>query len=180
MRLAMSTPSKSIICSREDDYELRRGPWSVEEDDLLISYIANNGEGRWNLLAIRSGNPRKTKKENKIFLLLIQYLLFYIFQNIFLCQFWLFALIFVMAKLSQGLRRTGKSCRLRWLNYLKPNVKRGNLTSEEQLLIFELHSKWGNRCISHNYLSLWNYAYSTAFDSWERSKTDHCQYASHF
>jgi len=68
MRLAMSTPSKSIICSREDDYELRRGPWSVEEDDLLISYIANNGEGRWNLLAIRSGNPRKTKKENENFL----------------------------------------------------------------------------------------------------------------
>lgn len=87
MRLAMSTPSKSIICSREDDYELRRGPWSVEEDYLLTHYIANHGEGRWNLLAIRSGNPRKTKKENKIFLLLIQYLLFYIFQNIFLCQF---------------------------------------------------------------------------------------------
>ncbi|XP_009403971.2 transcription factor MYB78 isoform X1 [Musa acuminata AAA Group] len=44
-----------------------------------------------------------------------------------------------------GLRRTGKSCRLRWLNYLKPDVRRGNLTPEEQLLILELHSKWGNR-----------------------------------
>ncbi|XP_010477945.1 PREDICTED: transcription factor MYB108-like isoform X2 [Camelina sativa] len=46
---------------------------------------------------------------------------------------------------SSGLKRTGKSCRLRWLNYLKPDIKRGNLTPQEQLLILELHSKWGNR-----------------------------------
>ncbi|KAK4797416.1 hypothetical protein SAY86_029742 [Trapa natans] len=44
-----------------------------------------------------------------------------------------------------GLRRTGKSCRLRWLNYLRPDVRRGNITLEEQLLILELHSRWGNR-----------------------------------
>ncbi|CAN1313527.1 Transcription factor MYB62, partial [Linum perenne] len=45
----------------------------------------------------------------------------------------------------KGLRRTGKSCRLRWLNYLNPEVKRGNLTPQEQLLILDLHSQWGNR-----------------------------------
>ncbi|KAI4303093.1 hypothetical protein MLD38_038764 [Melastoma candidum] len=44
-----------------------------------------------------------------------------------------------------GLKRTGKSCRLRWLNYLRPDVRRGNITLEEQLLILELHSRWGNR-----------------------------------
>lgn len=44
-----------------------------------------------------------------------------------------------------GLKRTGKSCRLRWLNYLRPDVKRGNITLQEQLLILELHSRWGNR-----------------------------------
>ncbi|XP_039050720.1 transcription factor MYB108-like isoform X2 [Hibiscus syriacus] len=44
-----------------------------------------------------------------------------------------------------GLKRTGKSCRLRWLNYLRPDVRRGNITLEEQLLILELHSQWGNR-----------------------------------
>ncbi|GAB2217859.1 hypothetical protein Droror1_Dr00001071 [Drosera rotundifolia] len=44
-----------------------------------------------------------------------------------------------------GLRRTGKSCRLRWLNYLRPDVRRGNITLQEQLLILELHSRWGNR-----------------------------------
>uniref|UniRef100_A0A7N1A1J0 Uncharacterized protein n=1 Tax=Kalanchoe fedtschenkoi TaxID=63787 RepID=A0A7N1A1J0_KALFE len=78
--------------------DLRRGPWTVEEDHTLMSYIAKHGEGRWNSLAR--------------------------------CA---------------GLKRTGKSCRLRWLNYLRPDVRRGNITLEEQLLILELHSRWGNR-----------------------------------
>jgi len=54
-------------------------------------------------------------------------------------------LVLICCMLQLGLKRTGKSCRLRWLNYLKPDIKRGNLTPEEQLLILELHSKWGNR-----------------------------------
>nr|GLL26665.1 myb-related protein 305-like [Ipomoea trifida] len=70
------------------DVEIRKGPWTMEEDLILINYIANHGE---------------------------------------------------------GLKRTGKSCRLRWLNYLRPDVRRGNITPEEQLLIMELHAKWGNR-----------------------------------
>ncbi|CAN6219994.1 unnamed protein product [Urochloa humidicola] len=78
--------------------DLRRGPWTVEEDLLLVNYIAAHGEGRWNALAR--------------------------------CA---------------GLRRTGKSCRLRWLNYLRPDLRRGNITASEQLLILELHSRWGNR-----------------------------------
>ncbi|XP_057480223.1 transcription factor MYB24-like [Actinidia eriantha] len=94
----MASLSKCPSSSSDEDGELRRGPWTLEEDTLLIHYISSHGEGRWNLLAKHS-----------------------------------------------GLRRTGKSCRLRWLNYLKPDVKRGNLTPQEQLLILELHSKWGNR-----------------------------------
>ncbi|VYS50382.1 unnamed protein product [Arabidopsis thaliana] len=81
-----------------EDEELRRGPWTLEEDTFLTNYILHNGEGRWNHVAK--------------------------------CA---------------GLKRTGKSCRLRWLNYLKPDIRRGNLTPQEQLLILELHSKWGNR-----------------------------------
>ncbi|CAH2055374.1 unnamed protein product [Thlaspi arvense] len=46
---------------------------------------------------------------------------------------------------ASGLKRTGKSCRLRWLNYLRPDVRRGNITAEEQLLILQLHAKLGNR-----------------------------------
>ncbi|KAH0707514.1 hypothetical protein KY289_012590 [Solanum tuberosum] len=78
--------------------ELRRGPWSVEEDFVLMNYISHHGEGRWNSLSR--------------------------------CA---------------GLKRTGKSCRLRWLNYLRPNVRHGNITLEEQLLILQLHFRWGNR-----------------------------------
>ncbi|KAK4759893.1 hypothetical protein SAY87_023024 [Trapa incisa] len=84
-------------CSPQDP-ELRKGPWTMEEDLILINYIANHGEGVWNSLAKAA-----------------------------------------------GLKRTGKSCRLRWLNYLRPDVRRGNITPEEQLLIMELHAKWGNR-----------------------------------
>nr|AAB58314.1 Cpm7 [Craterostigma plantagineum] len=91
--------NKQINSEDDDDSsDLRRGPWTVDEDFTLINYIAHHGEGRWNSLAR-------------------------------------FA----------GLKRTGKSCRLRWLNYLRPDVRRGNITLEEQLLILELHSRWGNR-----------------------------------
>ncbi|XP_073049980.1 transcription factor MYB62-like [Primulina eburnea] len=78
--------------------ELRRGPWTLEEDNILIRYINSHGEGRWNFLAK-----------------------------------------------SAGLQRTGKSCRLRWLNYLNPDIRRGNFTPQEQLSILELHSNLGNR-----------------------------------
>ncbi|XVF84782.1 hypothetical protein PTKIN_Ptkin17bG0066300 [Pterospermum kingtungense] len=98
MKAAMPPVKKSMSSPIEEDGELRRGPWTLEEDTLLTHYIARHGEGRWNMLAK--------------------------------CA---------------GLKRTGKSCRLRWLNYLKPDIKRGNLTPQEQLMILELHSKWGNR-----------------------------------
>ncbi|XP_039001201.1 transcription factor MYB108-like [Hibiscus syriacus] len=88
----------NVQSSEEEDMELKRGSWTVEEDFKLIDYIATHGEGRWNSLAR--------------------------------CA---------------DLKRTGKSCRLRWLNYLRPDVRRGNITLEEQLLILELHSRWGNR-----------------------------------
>ncbi|KAF8399690.1 hypothetical protein HHK36_015561 [Tetracentron sinense] len=88
-------------CNSEDA-EVRKGPWTMEEDLILINYIANHGEGVWNSLAR-----------------------------------------------SAGLKRTGKSCRLRWLNYLRPDVRRGNITPEEQLLIMELHARWGNRIQKH-------------------------------
>ncbi|PIN15552.1 hypothetical protein CDL12_11795 [Handroanthus impetiginosus] len=44
-----------------------------------------------------------------------------------------------------GLNRTGRSCRMRWKNYLQPNIRRGNFTPEEQVRILELHCHYGNR-----------------------------------
>lgn len=43
-----------------------------------------------------------------------------------------------------GLQRCGKSCRLRWLNYLRPDLKRGKFSAEEIRLIVKLHKTLGN------------------------------------
>ncbi|KAI4317467.1 hypothetical protein L6164_025334 [Bauhinia variegata] len=77
---------------------LKRGPWTLEEDELLSSYIKKEGEGRWRTLPKRA-----------------------------------------------GLLRCGKSCRLRWMNYLRPNVKRGQIAPDEEDLILRLHRLLGNR-----------------------------------
>ncbi|KAK7842847.1 transcription factor myb63 [Quercus suber] len=47
--------------------------------------------------------------------------------------------------MAYGLLRCGKSCRLRWINYLWPDVKRGNFTKEEEESIVKLHEAWGNK-----------------------------------
>ncbi|KAL5574376.1 hypothetical protein UlMin_023973 [Ulmus minor] len=44
-----------------------------------------------------------------------------------------------------GLHRCGKSCRLRWINYLRPDIKRGNFGQDEEDLIIKLHALLGNR-----------------------------------
>ncbi|CAL9062193.1 unnamed protein product [Musa banksii] len=44
-----------------------------------------------------------------------------------------------------GLNRCPRSCRLRWLNYLRPDIKRGNISDEEEDLIIRLHNLLGNR-----------------------------------
>ncbi|CAI9772838.1 unnamed protein product [Fraxinus pennsylvanica] len=44
-----------------------------------------------------------------------------------------------------GLLRCGKSCRLRWINYLRPDIKRGNFTPQEEETIINLHNLLGNK-----------------------------------
>ncbi|PQM38108.1 transcription factor MYB36-like [Prunus yedoensis var. nudiflora] len=44
-----------------------------------------------------------------------------------------------------GLNRCGKSCRLRWTNYLRPDIKRGNFSQEEEQTIINLHALVGNK-----------------------------------
>lgn len=77
---------------------LKKGPWTKEEDQILINYIKENGHGNWRALPKRA-----------------------------------------------GLLRCGKSCRLRWTNYLRPDIKRGNFTEEEEDTIIKLHQALGNR-----------------------------------
>ncbi|PHT43315.1 Transcription factor MYB39 [Capsicum baccatum] len=44
-----------------------------------------------------------------------------------------------------GLQRCGKSCRLRWTNYLRPDIKRGRFSFDEEETIIQLHSVLGNK-----------------------------------
>lgn len=47
--------------------------------------------------------------------------------------------------LNAGLQRCGKSCRLRWTNYLRPDIKRGRFSQDEDQMIIHLHAILGNR-----------------------------------
>ncbi|KAI4320020.1 hypothetical protein MLD38_033547 [Melastoma candidum] len=47
--------------------------------------------------------------------------------------------------INAGLQRNGKSCRLRWINYLRPGLKRGMFTLEEEQTILTLHNSLGNK-----------------------------------
>ena len=56
--LAMSpggSAAPAAAAGSEDEADLRRGPWTVEEDLLLVNYIDAHGEGRWNSLAHSAG-----------------------------------------------------------------------------------------------------------------------------
>ncbi|CAD6243473.1 unnamed protein product [Miscanthus lutarioriparius] len=77
---------------------LKRGPWTAEEDRVLVAHIERHGHSNWRAL------PKQA-----------------------------------------GLLRCGKSCRLRWINYLRPDIKRGNFSREEEDAIIQLHQMLGNR-----------------------------------
>ncbi|KAI9074569.1 hypothetical protein K1719_043410 [Acacia pycnantha] len=82
-----------------DKANVKKGPWSPEEDSKLKAYIQQNGTGG-NWIAL----PQRV-----------------------------------------GLKRCGKSCRLRWLNYLRPNIKHGGFSEEEDNIICSLYVSIGSR-----------------------------------
>ncbi|GMH21943.1 hypothetical protein Nepgr_023786 [Nepenthes gracilis] len=81
-----------------DKVGVKKGPWTPEEDIILVSYIQEHGPGNWRAV------PTNT-----------------------------------------GLLRCSKSCRLRWTNYLRPGIKRGNFTEQEENMIIHLQALLGNR-----------------------------------
>ncbi|ESQ43054.1 hypothetical protein EUTSA_v10014125mg [Eutrema salsugineum] len=84
--------------SSSEENEVKKGPWTPEEDEKLISYIQTHGPGKWRTL------PKNA-----------------------------------------GLKRCGKSCRLRWTNYLRPDIKRGEFSIQEEETIIQLHRLLGNK-----------------------------------
>lgn len=51
----------------------------------------------------------------------------------------------VSQRMSTPLNRDAKSCLERWKNYLKPGIKKGSLTEDEQRLVISLQAKHGNK-----------------------------------
>uniref|UniRef100_A0A6M2F3N2 Uncharacterized protein n=1 Tax=Populus davidiana TaxID=266767 RepID=A0A6M2F3N2_9ROSI len=51
----------------------------------------------------------------------------------------------VSQRMNTPLNRDAKSCLERWKNYLKPGIKKGSLTEEEQSLVIRLQAKHGNK-----------------------------------
>lgn len=81
-----------------DKLGVKKGPWTPEEDIVLVTYVQEHGPGNWRAV------PTNT-----------------------------------------GLLRCSKSCRLRWTNYLRPGIKRGNFTEHEEKMIIHLQALLGNR-----------------------------------
>ncbi|XP_010922900.1 transcription factor MYB60 [Elaeis guineensis] len=81
-----------------DKINIKKGPWTPEEDIILVSYVQEHGPGNWKSVATNT-----------------------------------------------GLMRCSKSCRLRWTNYLRPGIKRGNFTPHEEGMIIHLQALLGNR-----------------------------------
>ncbi|KAI3726096.1 hypothetical protein L1987_65893 [Smallanthus sonchifolius] len=81
-----------------DKLGVKKGPWTPEEDIMLVSYVQQHGLGNWRQV------PTNT-----------------------------------------GLKRCSKSCRLRWTNYLRPGIRRGDFTDEEEKMIIQLQALLGNK-----------------------------------
>jgi transcription factor MYB, plant len=110
-----------------------KGAWTKEEDQRLVAYIKAHGEGCWRSLPKAAGNQTIT--------LLLKYV---ICRDV--PRRWREMMCLRTADdACAGLLRCGKSCRLRWINYLRPDLKRGNFTEEEDELIIKFHDLFGNK-----------------------------------
>ncbi|KAJ3676663.1 hypothetical protein LUZ60_004075 [Juncus effusus] len=115
-----------MVTDQKESRESRKGPWTEQEDLQLVWFVRLFGERRWDFLAKVSGLSGGG------------------FLGVFLSDFNKFGSL-CLAIIYAGLNRTGKSCRLRWVNYLHPGLKRGRMTPQEEQLVLDLHAKWGNR-----------------------------------
>ena len=127
-----------------DKANVKKGPWSPEEDAKLKAYIDKYGTGgNWIALPQKIGTLYTYINFcfSCLFLrmICIGEIYFHVpirFISLTFCICWV---IFI------GLKRCGKSCRLRWLNYLRPNIKHGGFSEEEDNIICSLYISIGSR-----------------------------------
>ncbi|GAB4835014.1 hypothetical protein Ancab_033281 [Ancistrocladus abbreviatus] len=82
-----------------EDLEIKKGPWTAEEDEVLLKFVHKYGPRDWSSIRSKGLLPR-----------------------------------------------TGKSCRLRWVNKLRPNLKVGcKFTAEEERMVIDLQARLGNK-----------------------------------
>lgn len=112
-------------CSKQ---QVKRGLWSPEEDEKLIKHITTHGHGSW------SSVPKLAGKLTINGLIILG---FYFIQFCFEVS--------TLILLISGLQRCGKSCRLRWINYLRPDLKKGSFSAQEERTIIDVHRILGNR-----------------------------------
>ena len=136
-----------------DKIGIKKGPWTPEEDIILVSYIQEHGPGNWRLV------PSNTGKQNSTYAFNIFFnnnsFAFFIFWQLGPFLFikwnrWGYVHVYDAINFAflSGLMRCSKSCRLRWTNYLRPGIKRGNFTDHEEKMIIHLQALLGNRYLS--------------------------------
>lgn len=122
---------------------LKKGPWSPEEDLLLVSYVQEHGPGNWRAVPCSTGTTLCSE-----FVLFLSRLDGWCHGGCFMSAIpsLVPAAALVHGRLHcLGLMRCSKSCRLRWTNYLRPDIKRGKFTLQEEQTIIQLHALLGNR-----------------------------------
>jgi len=127
-----------------DRAAVKRGPWSPEEDEALRSYVQRHGSGgNWIAMPKKAGERYGASSP---FLLLSQLLAACTLPC--MCHTTMHALTRGRCRpvaLHAGLKRCGKSCRLRWLNYLRPDIRHGGFTAEEDAVIMSLYTQLGSK-----------------------------------
>ncbi|KAA8522199.1 hypothetical protein F0562_012872 [Nyssa sinensis] len=84
---------------RAKEVLIKKGPWTAEEDEILINFVKKYGPRDWSSIRSKGLLPR-----------------------------------------------TGKSCRLRWVNKLRPNLKIGcKFSAEEERVVIDLQARFGNK-----------------------------------
>ncbi|KAL0304253.1 UNVERIFIED_CONTAM: Transcription factor [Sesamum radiatum] len=104
----------------------KKGLWSPDEDQKLRNYVLKHGHGCWSSVPANAAQALCFDRGHRLTATT--------------------AVAPTQANTSLlGLQRNGKSCRLRWINYLRPGLKRGAFSLEEQETIVTLHQILGNK-----------------------------------
>ena len=147
-----------------DKHGIKKGPWTPEEDIILVSFIQEHGPGNWRSVPTNTGKFRHLDPFDcsSSYLRWVPVIGFEIlalglhFQCLsrlgvfifgWLNKHWI--MVYTNGSIHlvtcKGLLRCSKSCRLRWTNYLRPGIKRGNFTPHEEGMIIHLQALLGNK-----------------------------------